>query len=474
MDRRDLEPEPRTRDDAWADVMRVLGVAAALATVVWVLCAGLRWTVQAGTDALHHHLLVHADDFYAPLVLLGVLVAGGLAVGALMRLPGWGQTSGDGIDVALAGYHGHESQPRLAPALRKLVATGLTLGTGGSGGLVGPMSMIGAGVGAGWTRVVRARSAAELRAYRLAGMAAGVATLLGTPFAAALFAVEIAYRDRLAYRQLAAAVVAAMTAYVLDRQVLGTGALFEAPPHAYSYTVAECGLAALVAVGVSAPVALGVGRLVGRAGVLVSRVHSLVRVAVGALGCGLVAVGLWKGMGIAPYHVLGMGEHTLNELLAPGAEATWGFLLAVLAGKMLATGFTVGAGGSAGLVIPSMFFGGVSGLLVARLLEAVGLPVVGAEPAIFLVVGMAAALVAVLGVPLAAVALVLEVFGPQYGPSAALACGVTWALTLRIEVYGSQRRSPDAEADETGSALPPVLPSSSSSDTAANTADDRG
>jgi CIC family chloride channel protein len=480
MDRRDLEPERRTRDDAWADVVRVLGVAAALALVVWAMCATLRWAVQAGTDALHHHLLVHADDLHAPLVLLGVLVAGGLAAGALMRLPGWEQTSGDGIDVALADYHrtygraGDDPQPRFAPAMKKLVTTALTLGTGGSGGLVGPMSMIGAGMGAGWTRVLRARSAAELRAYRLAGMAAAVATLLGTPFAAALFAVEIAYRDRVIYRQLAAAVVASMVAYVLDRQLLGTGPLFEAPPHAYVYTVAEYGIAALVAVGVCAPVALGVGRLVGRAGVLVSRVNAIGRVAVGALGCGLVAVGLWKGMGIAPYYVLGMGENTLNELLAPGAETTWGFLLAVLVGKMLATGFTVGAGGSAGLVIPSMCFGGVSGLLVARLLEAVGLPVVGAEPAIFLVVGMAAALVAVLGVPLAAVALVLEVFGPQYGPSAALACGVTWALTLRIEVYGSQRRSPDPDADETSSALPPSLPSPSSSDTAARSADTPG
>ncbi|HWN69271.1 MAG TPA: chloride channel protein, partial [Haliangium sp.] len=220
--------------------------------------------------------------------------------------------------------------------------------------------------------------------------------------------------------------------------------------------VAEYGIAALVAVAVSVPIAVSVGRLVGRTGVLVSRVHPIARVTVGALGCGLVAVGLWKGMGIAPYHVLGMGENTLNELLAPGAETTWAFLATVLAGKVLATGFTIGAGGSAGLVIPSMFFGGVSGLLVATLLEAAGLPVVGAEPAIFLVVGMAAALVAVLGVPLAAVALVLEVFGPQYGAPAALACGVTWALTVRTVVYGEQRRSPDADGDETGSARTPL------------------
>jgi CIC family chloride channel protein len=470
----------RARHDAWQDMVRAAGVVAVIAPAVWALCAALRWAVYAGTDALHHYLLVHEDEMHAPLLLLGVLVAGGLVAGALMRLRGWGQTSGDGIDVALAGYHGAggaDAPPRVeqatfSAALQKVVTTGLTLGTGGSGGLLGPMAMIGAAVGAGWTRVFRARSAAELRTYRLAGMAAAVATLLGTPFAAALFAVEIAYRDRIIYRRIAHALLAALVAYVLDRQLLGTGPLFEAPPHAYVYTVAEYGVAALVAVVVSAPMAVGFGRLVGRTGVLVSRVDPIWRVPVGALGCGLVAVGLWQGMGIAPYHVLGMGEHTLSELLAPGAQTTWAFLLAVLLGKMLATGFTVGAGGSAGLVIPSMCFGGVSGLLAVELLEAAGLGVVGAEPAVFLVAGMAAALVAVIGVPLAAVALVLEVFGPQYGAPAALACGVTWALTLHIEVYGSQRRSPDPDADETGSAPDPALPASP--DSAARAGDDPG
>jgi CIC family chloride channel protein len=493
-----LDQEQQALHDSWENIARMMIVVVVMSLAIWALCAALRWAVHASTDALHHYLFVHADEVHAPLLLLGVLIAGGLAVGALMRLPGWGQTSGDGIDVALANFHctyehaGDDPQPRyerpaFSLAFRKIVATALTLGTGGSGGLEAPVVVVGESVGAGWARVFRARTEAELRTYQLAGMAAAVATLLGAPFAAALFAIEIAYGDRIIYRKFAYALLASMVAYVLDRQFLGTGPLFEAPPHAHVYTMAEYGITALVAVAVSAPIAVGFGKLLGHTGVLVSRVDPIWRVAVGALGCGLVAVGLWQGLGIAPYHVLGMGEHTLNELLAPGAETTWAFLLAVLVGKMLATGFTVGAGGSAGLLIPSMCFGGVSGLLTAKVLEGVGLGVVGAEPAIFVVVGVASALVAMIGVPLAAVALVLEVFGPQYGPPAALACGVTYVLTLRIKVYGSQRRSPDPDADETGSALPPappaspapapvspVPPASPTSDSTTSTGDDRG
>lgn len=445
--------------DAQASLARSMAIVAVLALVVWALCAALRWVVDLGTDELHHYLLVHEAELHAPLLLLGVLALGGLVAGVLMRLPGWGQTSGDGLDVALDSVHGTYApgapqarfeRPTFALALQKLVTTALTLGTGGSGGLATPMALAGEAVAAGGARLARAGSASDLRTYQLAGMAAALATLLGAPFAAALLAVEIVHRERILYRHLAGALVASLAACALDQQLLGRGPLLEAPPHAYVYSLAEQGLAVLVAVAVAAPLALCFGRLVGRAGVLVSRVDPIHRVTVGALACGLVAVGLWRGMGIAPYHVLGMGEHTLGELLAPGAETTWVFLLAALAGKLLTTGFTIGAGGSAGLVIPSMFFGGVSCLLVPTALAAAGLWMAG-ESAIFVILGMAAALVAVARVPVAAIALVLECFGPALGAPAALACVATHVLTTRVRVYGAQRGSPGLRArDDAG------------------------
>ncbi|MFT6821979.1 MAG: CIC family chloride channel protein [Myxococcota bacterium] len=86
------------------------------------------------------------------------------------------------------------------------------------------------------------------------------------------------------------------------------------------------------------------------------------------------------------------------------------------------------------MLVPSMVFGGVSGGLVATLLNMTG--VLGQlDTSVFVVAGIASALVAVIGVPLAAIALVLEVFGSPYGPPAILACGVTYVLTLRMTVY---------------------------------------
>jgi CIC family chloride channel protein len=77
-----------------------------------------------------------------------------------------------------------------------------------------------------------------------------------------------------------------------------------------------------------------------------------------------------------------------------------------------------------------MVMGGVAGALTCTLLQ----PLIGLQldPALFAVVGIASALVAVVGVPLSAMALELEVFGKEFGPPSLLAVGVTYLITLKL------------------------------------------
>ncbi|AKQ69087.1 Chloride channel protein [Myxococcus hansupus] len=357
----------------------------------------------------------------------------------------------DGVNVALANYHityedpaddprPRYSLPAIGLALRKAFATLLTLGTGASGGLEGPVVLVGESLGAGVARLTRARSEHTLRTCQLAGITAAVGTLLNAPFAAALFALEVVYGNRIVYRKLAYCLLAAVITYALNNRLYGFRPIFVAPPHAHTYTLGEYGLTALVAVAVSAPIALLFGLTMKHTRQVVEHVSPVLRGAMGALCTVLVAGGLFYGVGMDFRHVLGMGEHTITQLLAntPGPLTQWWFLLLIVGGKLLTTGFTVQSGGSAGMLIPSMVLGGVSGAATAQLLASV----VGAGSAdvtVFVVVGIASALVAVVGVPLAAIALVLEVFGSAYGPPAVLACCVTYVLTLRLSVYNEQR-----------------------------------
>lgn len=454
-----LDAEARALHESWDDVGRVVLIVALVAAVIWALCTALKKGVLLGSHALLAAVAA-SPTIGASAALLCSLLLAGVFRGVLHRRPSWTEVERDGIDVALHHYHlTYQDQvdspaPRYGLqafrlALRKALATLVTLGLGGSGGLEGPVVLIGESVGAGCARVMGARSEHELRTYQLAGIAAAVATLLNAPFTAALFAIEVVYGDRIIYRKLAYALLAGCLAYLLNERVLGhPDPFFVAPPHARTYAFEEYAVSALVAVAISAPVALAFGLAMKHTRSVVDRGNPLVRSLLGAVGTGAVALGLAAGLGVDVRHTLGMGDWTLRQLLAGEFGGSVWILGVILVGRMLTTAFTIQSGGSAGLLIPSMFLGGVAGAATGSALQLVGIwPALDVQ--LFVVVGIASALVAMVGVPLAAIALVLEVFGPQYGPPTILACGLTYVVTLRLSVY-EQRSSPDPVADETG------------------------
>lgn len=453
-----LDAEGKALHDNWDDIARHALLVGLLSVLVWGVCTALREAVHVALHLLFHGTASHG---VTGLVTLLVVMGVGAAVrGMLLRRPSWSDATGDGIELALSNYHvtyehaGDDPQPRYSLptfglAARKFAATLLTLGTGGSGGLEAPLVLISESVSSGFSRVLRVRSEYELRTYQLVGIAAAVATLLGAPFTAALFATEIAYGDRIIYRKLAWALWAGVIAFWLNTRLHGFVPLFTAPPHSPVYSVSEYGAAALVAVAVSMPVALGFGLAMSQLRLLVARIRPAWHAVVTMVVAGLVAILFTQVTDLPVSHVLGTGEETVHAVLNGDAVvAAWWVLALLLVGKVITTALTLGGGGSSGLLIPSMYLGGVAGALVASLVNLTGLAQL--DPALFAVVGIGSSLVAVVGVPLAAIALVFEVFGKAYGPPAILACGVTYLVTLKFKIYKQQRVSPDPEADETG------------------------
>jgi CIC family chloride channel protein len=118
-------------------------------------------------------------------------------------------------------------------------------------------------------------------------------------------------------------------------------------------------------------------------------------------------------------------------------------LLAVVA-KTLATASTLKSGGSVGMLIPSMYMGGLIGAAAFYLLGEIGL-YEGLSVTVFVATGMAAALTSVAGVPLASIALVIEVFGAEYSPAACFACAVCFTANRRFSLYV---QSPISEHNE--------------------------
>jgi len=380
--------------------------------------------------------------------IFAVLVVGGLIRGVLLQIPSWKTSEGDGMGTSLEYFHASYLQeddgpqpryekPDFLQALRRAILTSLTVGTGGSGGIEAPVVPIGECIGAGWSRVLNIMKADDVRIYQLAGISAAVATLLDAPFTAALFAAEVVYNARILYRTLMYSLIGAIVAFALNNHFLAFEPLFNPTAHSFAYTIKEYLEVTVVAIICSAPAGLGIAWLFKRLKKLISPAPGVLKPVVGAIGAGSIGMAIWFGFGLEPQHVLGVSEETIIQVMLgegnPLLKVWWVLLMLVLA-KALATGFTLMAGGSAGALVPAMYLGAISGAAIFFVLQELGYHT-DADVSVFVVAGLASALVAVVQVPLAAITFVMEVFGAFYGPPAIVACVLTYMLARRWKLY---------------------------------------
>src|SRR5690606_19072851 len=125
-----------------------------------------------------------AVPWLVPLVVAGGGVLSGLIVARLAP-----EAEGHGTDAALRAVHRDAGRVRRRIPLVKLVASAITIGSGGSGGREGPSAQISAGFGsalADWLRL----SAQDRRIAVAAGMGAGIGAIFRAPLGGALMAAE--------------------------------------------------------------------------------------------------------------------------------------------------------------------------------------------------------------------------------------------------------------------------------------------
>ncbi len=118
---------------------------------------------------------VEAKRTLRPWLIAVVAALGGLVCGWIVYTfaP---EAEGHGTDAAISAYHFHQGEIRPRVPIVKLVASAITLGTGGSGGREGPIAQIGAGFGSFLGGVVHLRPE-ERRLLMAAGMGAGIGAI---------------------------------------------------------------------------------------------------------------------------------------------------------------------------------------------------------------------------------------------------------------------------------------------------------
>jgi CIC family chloride channel protein len=336
----------------------------------------------------------------------------------------------------------------------KILASAITLGSGGSGGREGPIAQTGAGFGS-WIATKLGLSHEDRRVLVAAGMGAGIGSIFRAPLAGALFAAEILYSSaEFEATVLVPACVASIIAYSTFTLVHGTGTLFLTPPLAFTNPLE------LVAYFVLALVLVVYGFLYVRFFYGLHRwferwkFPAALKTAFGGLITGAFAVGmLYATKNEESLSLLAFGYGVLQHALdAPASASIGASLLALIAlGKIVTTSSSIGSGGSAGVFGPSMVIGGCAGGAVGIALHAL-FPNVVQQPAAFVVVGMAGFFAGVAKTPISSLVMVSEITG-SYSllvPSMWV-CVLTFAMSKRWNLYSKQiasRVTPSVRASD--------------------------
>ena len=276
-------------------------------------------------------------------------VVGGLLYGPLIY--GFAREArGHGVpEVMLAvAERGGRIRPRVA--VIKSVASALCIGSGGSVGREGPIVQIGSALGSTLGQITRVPES-RLRILVACGAAGGISATFNAPIAGVFFGLELILRDFEA-ESFGVVVLASFVADIIGRAAFGSHPFLALPgfelrsPVEYPLYAGLGLVAALVGVGFIR-VLYGAEDLAD----LIWRGPEWLRPAAGGILLGLLLLALPElyGVGYPPL------EHAIR-----GDYVVW-LLLALLAGKILATSLTIAIGGSGGVFAPSLFMGAMLG-----------------------------------------------------------------------------------------------------------------
>ncbi len=379
-----------------------------------------------------------------PLVVgLGGLISGLLVFGLAP------EAEGHGTDAAIAAVHHGPKTIRGRVSIVKMLASAVTIGTGGSGGREGPTAQISAGFGSFLARTLDL-TPADARIAVIVGIASGIGAIFRAPLGGAVLGAEILYREDFEVSALIPSVLASIVGFAVFGVVEGFSPIFGFVRGYHFKHPAELGFYVLIGL-----VCGLVGRLYSTSFYAMTRMTArlpgprAIKVAVAGLlvGCiGLVFPG-----------ALGTGYGWVQRAMGPGLLTIplW-IVVALPFAKILSTSLSIGSGGSGGIFGPGMVIGGFLGAGIWRVLEPLAPGVVPHSPAPFVIVGMVACFGSIAHAPIAVLLMVAEMTGSlELVPPAMAAIVVATLVVGAATIYTSQIKDrSEAPANRLRTGLP--------------------
>ncbi|WP_121063503.1 chloride channel protein [Chachezhania antarctica] len=400
----------------------LIGIAAGFAALAFRVGIDLLQAWVYGTHDVHYlHSFARGLPWYA---IFFAPVIGGLIVGLILH-----KFTPDGrvrsVADVIQGAAMHEGRVETRAGIASMVASLITLSSGGSTGREGPVVHI-AGVISTW--VSKRIDADGITGRDLLGcaVAAAVSASFNAPIAGALFALEVVLRH-FAVHAFAPIVIAAVAGTVITRLGLGEQVEFDLADTvdfqfyvelpAFLLMGIVCGIVGVIlirSIFFAEDVATAAQNWIG--------LPRWLRPAVSGAMLGLIAI--WFP------HIIGVGYETTYRALTGDLFLTQAVLFTVV--KVLAVAITFGGHMGGGVFSPSLMVGALTGLAYGLVATSI-LPDVSGNHTLYAFAGMGAVAAAVLGAPISTTLIVFELTGDwEIGLAVMIAVSLSTAISSRL------------------------------------------
>ncbi len=345
--------------------------------------------------------------------VIAIPVAGGLVIGLMARY-GSEKIRGHGIPEAIEAILFGRSRMSLKVALLKPLSSAASIGSGGPFGAEGPIIMTGGAIGSLFAQLFR-MSSAERKALLVAGAAAGMTAIFGTPIAAVMLGVELLlfeWKPRSFIPVAAAAVIAA----AMRPLFFESSALFATHFH---ISLQWWSLFPCVLIGVVCGLQSGLlTQLLYKLEDMFERlpIHWMWWPALGGV---VIGIG-----GLVEPRALGVGYDLIDGFL--NNRFLMGVVISVLLVKSTIWLFALSSGTSGGVLAPLLIFGGATGWILGSYLP-------GGDAGFWALLGMAAMMGGTMRAPLTGTFFAVEVTGDfQHIVPVFIATVTAYAVTVLL------------------------------------------
>ncbi|WP_051593340.1 chloride channel protein [Clostridium tetanomorphum] len=326
---------------------------------------------------------------------------------------------GHGTEKAIEAVNKRAGKMNIKVVPVKLLTTLITIIFGGSVGMEGPATQIGAGISSKIGEVLKLNDVDRKRVV-ICGIASGFVGVFGSPVGAAVFAAEVLCIGQFAYLALFPSLISAFVSFFVGRS-LGTKPLIQYFVNMKEFSTSVMLFRMIVFGMIIGVLAMAFIRFVN----FVERCFQNLNIyqpLKGIIG-GILVILVVLITGSEAY--MGIGEEIIEKAVEGHAVNPFAFFW-----KTITTSFTLGSGGSGGILTPMLYVGATAGNVWAN--------IVNGSTAFYAAIGMVSFLASCANTPIAGIVMSMELFGSEVGMYAAIVCVISYLIVGHKSIYPTQ------------------------------------